>query len=332
MSKLAVFLVFASGLALAQQTRPSIVEAPLDFAPEGVFGKATVGRPGSSPSKEGSGSLADRLAVQFHRDLAGQHPGLTVPLKATWMDVTSKARRLDWDKSDVALGKLAEDANTLYALYVSVSFGVVPGNGKGESHGILMVARVAHRQGRPVGEPVTVFEPRAGRQMSEVFRGATAKLFASLNLVSLKLSLPVETTAPVALVPPPPPSPPPEEIRNESLLVPHVELKKSEPSVLRLVGYGGLFLGGAAVIAGVATFFAAPEVRKDATGGVLEADLGSVRPMRNMQATGVGLMIAGGILAAAGGGLALWAPEQKAVRVSVAPSSGGVTLVVGGAY
>ena len=217
MSRYASFLVLVGTLSWAQQTRPSVVEAPVDFTPESAFGKATIGRSGSTHQREGAASsLADRLALRFHADLMRQ-PGVTVPLKATWMKVTRDARRVDWDKSDEALGKLAQDAKTLYAMYVSVAFGVVPQRtaSGGDAQGILMVARLVNREGRSVGAPVTVFEPSAGRTVENVFQGATEKLLAALELKRLPLSMAAEMPPPVSGLAPPPS--PPLSVRKASV-------------------------------------------------------------------------------------------------------------------
>jgi hypothetical protein len=115
--------------------------------------------------------------------------------------------------------------------------------------------------------------------------------------------------------------------------VPPVVVKRSEPSVLRPIGYAALIVGGAAAIGGLVTFFAAPQVHKDGVGNVDPTDFGRLHIAYAQQSAGVGLIVGGAVAAAAGGALLLLVPSHDlGVKVSWAPTSGGASFFVGGGF
>ena len=100
----------------------------------------------------------------------------------------------------------------------------------------------------------------------------------------------------------------------------------------RPVGYTALAVGAAAAIAGVITFAAAPAIHKDADGNVLLEDAGRFRSSQTQQGLGVGLMVGGAVIAAAGGAVLLAPSSGSTVKASVWPTAGGAVVTLGGTY
>lgn len=330
-------VTLVSVVAFAQPTKPSLVLAPVSFAPAPELSKPTKVDGRLKP-------LSEVLAGDFFDELERQ-PGITVPSKRLTESFTSGAKRKDWAETDEALAKLAELAATRYAMFVQVSYGSSP---ESKSKGVLVLARVVRSDGELVKEART-FAAKGKESLREAFKGRTAELFKQLELAKLPLTIKAPAP-PAAQVPPtasgpmlPPPRPPGEPVMPPPPLPP-LEVKRELAGPWKPVSYSALAVGGAAFVAGFITFAAAPQVRLDGNRNAYEADLGSVQTMRDTQRAGVGLIIAGAAVAAVGGAILLWAPRQElsgtpasgtpeaSVNMSVVPTVGGAGLVVGGVF
>ncbi len=311
MSRCAGFLILASLAAYGEATQPTVVLAPMKFSPPTDFTK-----------------IEGDLAARFFKELERQ-PGVTVPSKRETESFVKDATRRDWDEADEALAKLAEKSVTRFAMYVLVKLGSESDDPRPH---LKIMARVVRSDGKRMKE-VTVKLPKGKDSISEVFKPLTMALFKQLELAKLPLIIeaPAAVEPSVAVAGSPASSAEDATLRPPPL--PPLEVTVAPAGPWKPIGYTVLGVGGLALVAGVITFAAAPQVRKDSSGNALQADLGSVQPMRNAQGAGVGLIIAGAVVAATGAALVLFAPtHETSMKATVLPTSGGAALVVGGAF
>jgi hypothetical protein len=247
----------------------------------------------------------------------------------------------DYDVSDKSVAAFAAAAPAMYGLAVTVTLqlekttGAPAGAGRRppKKAAAVTVLAVSARVVRAVdGKQMLAASGQAklapGSGFREPFRAITGELLGKLDFAGLPRH--IEANAGVTSTPQPTSA---ESAGEPPPLPPLVAAKQDSPSVLRPLGYAGLAVGAASLAAGVITFLAAPPVHLDATGGVLEEDLSSVRARQSMQGAGVGLVVVGAALAAAGGVMLLVGPKDEVpVRATLIPTSGGATLVFGGAY
>lgn len=123
---------------------------------------------------------------------------------------------------------------------------------------------------------------------------------------------------------------------SEGPLMVDVGRPAARASPWRSVGYTALAVGAAGAVAGAVVFAMAPTVRKDSSGNVLREDVGAYGSAQTQQALGVGILVGGAAIAAAGGAMLLFAPLapslDASVEASVLPAAGGMLVVVGGRY
>lgn len=335
MSRCAGFIFLLSAAAFAQQTKPSIVLAPMKFAPDAEFKKLEGRRKAVREMPE---ALGDRLAKDFFYQLE-RLPGITVPSKTVTNFHISNATRRDWEEADEALAKLAKAAVTRYGMYVYVSFGTDPDGGG--TQGLQLLARVVSDIGRSM-KTVKVFGPKKKASMRDLFKAQMARLFERLELEKLPIAIedpsvtspmPAEELAPIPVVPAQasdgvggPPHPPPHP--------PLVEAKRVEWSpVLKPVGYVAAGVGVVAVAVGAVLVAAAPPLRTDSSGNVYQEDWEIYGSSRAQRAAGIGLIAGGAVLGLAGGALALLANNrEQAPTSSFVPVSGGGLFVLGGHF
>ena len=99
----------------------------------------------------------------------------------------------------------------------------------------------------------------------------------------------------------------------------------------RPIEYTALGVGAATAIVGVVAFAATPRVQTDANGYVLAESVDKVRGAKVQQGVGVGLMVGGAAVAAAGAvAWLLGVGDTAKVRASVVPMAGGAAVVFGG--
>jgi len=308
-SRCAGFLVLASLAAYGEATQPTVVLAPMKFSPPTDFTK-----------------IEGDLAARFFKELERQ-PGVTVPSKRETESFVKDATRRDWDEADEALAKLAEKSVTRFAMYVLVKLGSESDDPRPH---LKIMARVVRSDGKRMKE-VTVKLPKGKDSISEVFKPLTMALFKQLELA--KLPLIIEAPAAVEPSVAGAPATAAEDATLRPPPLPPLEVTVAPAGPWKPIGYTVLGVGGLALVAGVITFAAAPQVRKDSSGNALQADLGSVQPMRNAQGAGVGLIIAGAVVAATGAALVLFAPtHETSMKATVLPTNGGAALVVGGLF
>ena len=334
-SRCAGFIFLASAATFAQQTKPSIVLAPMKFAPDAEFRKLEGKRKAVREQPE---ALGDRLAKDFFYQLERQ-PGITVPSKTITDFHISNATRRDWNEADEALAKLAKAALTRYGMYVYVSFGTDPDGG--ETQGLQLLARVVSDEGRLM-KTVKVFGPKKKASMRDLFRAQMARLFEKLELEKLPLAIedpsvaspiPPEELATLPVAPAhasegvegpshSPPNPPP------------VEVKRTEWSLaLKPVGYVAAGFGVVAVAIGAVLVATAPPLRTDSNGNVYQEDWRIYGSSRAQRAAGVGLIAGGAVVGLAGGALALLANDhERAPTTALVPVAGGGMLVLGGHF
>lgn len=102
---------------------------------------------------------------------------------------------------------------------------------------------------------------------------------------------------------------------------------------LRPFGFGALGVGAAAAIAGVVVFALAPPIRKDGNGYIIPEDVPNFRDTQVRQGVGVGLMVGGALVAAAGGAALILAQRHVGtVETAIVPTWGGALVVVGGKF
>jgi len=330
MLTLTLMVCCLSTAALAQRAEPTIVMTPVTFD-----------RNDALLAEE------DLLTADFWK---GVHD-----IKGVTVSSLSETRRVqdgvngagglqfkDYDVSDKSVAAFAAAAGAMYGLAVTATLQLEKSDGASAGAGrrspkkaaAMTVLDVSARVVRAVdGKQMLAASgqarvaPKASFRVP--FRVATGDLLSKLDFAGLPRH--IEASAGVSSPPPPTPL---ESAGERPPLPPLVAVKQdSPPAVLRPLGYAGLAVGAASLVAGGITFFAAPPVRLGATGGVLEEDLGSVRASQNMQRAGVALLTGGAVLAAAGG-VMLYIIEKNETPVSatLVPTSGGATLVFGGAY
>lgn len=295
-----------SGVALAQESQPPVAPFPLELrrAPPGFGAKER-----------------EELQAELSRQL--RNAGATVPNAAAMETALVALKRQDCDRENECLQKLAQLAQTLYGLYVSVDYDL--------AKNVVATARVVRDDGQLMGSLRTVtirkgkdpFFAIAKVALVQVLEALQIKQLAPFREVKVVEDPPLATAEPSQ---PPPPMPPPA---LGGSLEPKAKLNTAQ-----ILGWTGAGVGGAALITGLLVFASAPTVRTDGTGNIYWQDAGNYKAAKSQQEVGVGLMIGGGVVAAAGATLAMVLNDTDSVKTStsVVLMPGGAALIVGGAF
>jgi hypothetical protein len=255
---------------------------------------------------------------------------VTMPPRATLTSAMAELKRQDCATSDDCLRRLAVLGGTLYALYVTAV--------RDPDGSTTLTGRVVRDDGKLALGPIVKKEFRKGTE------GADATMVRALNALIAEARLgqlspsreamtvvttPVEKAdagVAVALVesadagvawtaPPPPPL---------------------EPSPLKTAGTVTLVTGGGVALLGAILLGAGANEAStlNVQGGAVAREQAERAVTANtLQGLGTGLLIAGGVGAAAGLVMRMVAPEAPVSKVSIsaAPVPGGASVVIGGA-
>lgn len=243
-----------------------------------------------------------------------------VPESAKLSSALLELKRQDCEREDECLTQLAKLAGALYGLYVSVDYNT-------DKH-VIAVGRVVRDDGVSMGPAQTVDILKANGAFKDIARDALNQVLTKLAVGKLSPFRPAATVVPdrpivkepvkdpVRLDVPPPP--PPQFEKHTSLG--------------RIVGWVGVGVGAAVGAGGVVAFATAPVVRKDGDGNILPADRLKLAPAQSQQALGVGLMVGGFGVAAAGAVLVAISKDSETVKTTLVPLPGGGVVLVGGAF
>jgi len=237
----------------------------------------------------------------------------------------------DFHRTDYSLAQRARAVGALYGLSVWLKWGTI--KGPPPDVGPYMIVRVVRSDAIWTKPRITIARPLGKNEtVLSVFSEMAKRAATELKLTELPVGIEAQVAPTPAQqsnsspadqargAPEPPPLPPPL-----------VEAKKTEP-VLRPVGYTAMIVGGAALVAGVVVFATTPRIHQDSFGYVLSQDASRALSAQRQQVAGVALMIAGGVVAAAGGITTLMLGENATVRAAFVPSVGGGSLVLGGDF
>ncbi len=265
---------------------------------------------------------------------------VTVVPRGVSDDASSKVGRSDELRdSNVRLGEFAKAASATYGIYATVSLD--PYKTADASYSLLKVkARVVRRDG-----VLSVHEMERTAQLAKpnsatihsTFVGLARDLVKDLSLDTLPET--ISTSPPPSTSPsteganpdwpiglPAPPSPPPPQLASPS---PH----PGDSSTQSLIGKIGVVSGaGVAALGGVLLGLASgnnARLTQDAADNLPPAQQGAVRALQAKQRAGLGLVVAGGVVAAAGALVWILAPAAP-VSVSAGPVGSGTGVFVGG--
>jgi hypothetical protein len=296
----AVAAVLVSSGAYAQAAKATLVPYPLEFDPDPAVQRA-------------EGPLRAAL-VEALRDRAG----LILPTPKEVDTALKETRRQDCRESNECLAQLAQKAGTLYGMYTSLEYT--------STKELVVVGRVVRDDGKLMGAG-RVELPRGKDTLVAVFKVLLARLSEQLALKDLPTFKPVE----------PAPAPPPE--KQVELAPPSREHMPPPPMPplevgarpLRMAGYVGVGGGLAVAAIGGIVFGTTKHVQTDPSNNVYPSDRAWAQDSAHQQTAGVALIVAGGVVAAAGA--VLWAiTPERAPKVAVVPVNGGGVVSLGGSF
>ena len=256
---------------------------------------------------------------------------VTMPPRATLTSAMSELKRQDCATSDDCLRRLAVLGGTLYALYVTAV--------RDPDGSTTLTGRVVRDDGKLVLGPIVKKEFRKGTE------GADATMGRALNVLIAEAKLGQLTPSREAVTVVTPPVEAPKV--DAGVAVAQVESVDAgvawtaptpsplEPSPLKTVGTVTLVSGaGVAVLGGILLGVGANDAASlDIQGGaVARSQVDRAMTTNMLQGLGTGLLIAGGVGAAAGLVMRMVAPEAPVSKVSMsaAPVTGGATVMIGG--
>lgn len=244
-----------------------------------------------------------------------------VPESAKLSSALLELKRQDCEREDECLTQLAKFAGALYGLYVSVDYNT-------DKH-VIAVGRIVRDDGVSMGPAQTVDILKANGAFKDIARDALNQVLTKLAVGKLSPFRPAATVVPdrpiivkepvkdpIRLDVPPPPPP---------------QFEK-HTSIGRIIGWVGVGVGAAVGAGGVIAFATAPVVRKDGDGNILPADRLKLAPAQSQQALGVGLMVGGFGVAAAGAVMVAISKDSETVKTTLVPLPGGGVVLVGGAF
>lgn len=256
---------------------------------------------------------------------------VTMPPRATLTSAMSELKRQDCATSDDCLRRLAVLGGTLYALYVTAV--------RDPDGSTTLTGRVVRDDGKLVLGPIVKKEFRKGTE------GADATMGRALNalIAEAKLGQLTPSREAVTVVTPPVEAPK----VDAGVAVAQVESADAgvawtappppplEPSPLKTVGTVTLVSGaGLALVGGIILGVGATQASGLTVqgGAVSRAQVDQAVTSNMLQGLGTGLLVAGGVGAAAGLVMRMVAPEAPVSKVSIsaAPVPGGATVMIGG--
>lgn len=227
------------------------------------------------------------------------------------------------------LAWIAEHSSSTYAVHVQLR--------KQSPREWQLTATIGAKNKAEVAQPVThtfTFLQSAEVPMKVAVKHELELYLQKLDLDGLPVNPGAERAAAVtevkalvveapkaATVEPPVPTP--------TLVVMPVVKEEATPG-MKYAGYALVGVGVAAAIGGGVLFATAGRIEVDANGNVLRTDAGRVAGVQQSQTLGVALMGGGVGLAVLGG--VLWSVSPSPVKVTVAPTVGGASLVLGGSF
>jgi hypothetical protein len=200
----------------------------------------------------------------------------------------------------------------------------------------VLTGRVVRNDGKVVALGQAEL-PRGKKPLPDVVGELTERLFLQLQTRNLPARDAVVTAPP----PPPPPMLTADAPRAEpappapvTSVAPITEVSVSPAHPLRTAGFVVAGVGAAAAIGGVLLFATAGtlDIRNTPQGDIISAtDVGRVDEVRTKQGLGLGLVIGGATIAAAGVITALvLGSQQQPVTAGFAPLDGGALVALGG--
>lgn len=293
---LCVVLTLTSAVALAQ-ARPTVAAYPLEVLVRGV-----------------SDQQVKELQSESRRLLGLE---ATIPDGLTLDAALVMTERKDCDIEDACLKQFAVNAKVLYAVFAVVETDL-------KQKQVTAKGRVVRDDGVLAVPAKTVTVARKGKEpIDATVREALKALYAELKVAGLPVAKEVVKKDPDPVV-----KKDPDPIRDPPPPPPPLIVKTTNP--LRIVGLVGAGAGAAVGVAGIITFATSPTVEKDGDGNVKNPDV--FQKAYAQQSVGVGLMIGGFAVAAAGGVLAALAQDTETVKTTLVPLPGGAAVLVGGTF
>jgi hypothetical protein len=302
-------LLLVGAQAWAQVDKPPVMLFPLEFK-----------RVPTALSK------ADRDALVADAERLLRMAGAQLPDFARAEKALAELKRQDCEREDACLQQLAQKAETLYALHVSLDFTL--------DGAVVAVGRVVRDDGKVAAPLTTVQLPKGKDKLRDVAKSALSALYGQLKVGGLP---PVrEVATPVAAVVEQ--KPPPQELKPPEVTaqpVPVVAAPTPTPSPVAKVlvfGGAGVALAGA-VVAAIGGGIGGNAETVELEGKTLAATGAAARDLATGRAmTGVGMATVGVGAVTAVVGAVLWATASHAPAVTFVPSQGGGFVVLGGTF
>lgn len=294
-----------SVVASAQAPKATVMPFPLEL-------KRTV----SGFSKE------DREAMQREYLRILRLSGGQVPDFARYDLALKELKRQDCEREDECLTQLAQKAEALYALYVSVDYTI--------EGAVIAVGRVVRDDGKVASATQTVKVAKGRDAFKDVVKNVLTQLFVQLKIAELPATRPVEPpkTAdiprldPVKPLDPPPPAPP--------IIVEDTGAgQRNAGKALVFVGGGVAVVG--AIIAGVGGGIGGSAPK---TGMFADTTMAAEQLRTGSTLATVGFIGLGVGAATAAVGAVLWgtATPPPVSQVTVVPVTNGAVVQLGGAF
>jgi len=297
-----------SAVSSAQAPKATVMPFPLEL-------KRTV----SGFSKE------DRDATQREYLRLLRLAGGQVPDFARYDLALKELKRQDCEREDECLTQLAQKAEALYALYVSVDYTI--------EGAVIAVGRVVRDDGKVASPTQTVKVAKGRDAFKDVVKNVLTQLFVQLKIGELPATRPVEPARtdvpkvdPVKPLDPPPPAPP--------IIVEDTGAgQRSAGKALVYVGGGVAIVG--AIVAGVGGGIGGSAGTTRIGDVVVAADDTAERNLvtgRTLATVGIIGLGAGAVAAAVGAVLWGTAPAAPVSSVTVAPVKDGAVVQFGGTF
>jgi hypothetical protein len=304
-----MLLCLSASVALADETKPSLVTVPLDVDLDPGLQKIEL-----------------KLRNAYF-DTLDRKSGAALVLKGETNKALQETKRQDFRESDEGVGRLAEKAGALYGMYAFYEY--TP------KKVLILTGRVVRDDGKLM-KTGQVQQPKGKESFEDVLRALTVKLCEQLGVSKLP-------TAKEVVVVPPPVETPPVEVKKDPPIdfvppppPPLVDpIVKDDGAGQRTAGkalFGtGIAVGVVgAIVAGVGAGIGYG-VRHDDNNQVSANGAMSAATARSMNTAGIVGGCVGGVAAVVGA--IVWGTAKPApATISVAPVAGGAFVQVGASF
>ncbi len=301
----AALLLVAPGAAWAQVVKPTVAPAPLELR-----------------RKPASLSKKDTVQIINEFERLVRAAGARVPTPSEVKLAVDSLKDKDFAGSDEALAKLAQQAQTLYAVYLQLDYPV--------TGTVVAVGRVVRADGERMNAEVRVERSPESRPYLRATTEAVIAVLEKLDLQRLPSAMPV--AAVVLGAPPPTPPPAPLEPSPVPTLAvapsPGRKAKRVGPIV---TGVGAAVMVGGAILLGSGAADAA-SVRPDANGNLPFEQIGLFQGSKTKLTYGGGLLGVGAAVALTGALVWLLSGDAPASAVALIPSREGFSACVVGSF